>query len=1251
MKLTHLHVKAVAFLLGLGLGTSAFYARAQGDDIVSLCVNHVTMRVPFYLINRYLAIPGTTIGECTEPIESGVVSTRLATPLTVTYRGAPGQPLAGHTISWAIDTGGGDGELEVTTSVTDAQGIATNLLTLGDLPALNKVTATAAGTGEQTLFQYTGDWGPQDMVPPLYVEDFRVAPTDGSEEAANLANVKTIQNALFAGRIQAQTRAGTSRPRVKLIFGASRTYQLGTSSAPGESSNVHLRMYNNGLVGDARMWLSLIGNHATLRCRSVGSFLLYLNGRWGGSADAPVFIHNLNFESDHTLDADGVAGPTIGLFLNDELGVGETSHWEVSRNTFHNFSRGIFTFGVSNLTIRRNRFIMDQGHKSGTGANADPNVGIWFGNHGYSLTADPNGPYRYTRDVSILENEYDGWKSDTVLPESGVDSAGDGLVFGSTLGLQVRKNRIKNFSFEGIYILPATYPRVPLNENLPEVEPAVPLEAIAVNVEDNVLDGGKGHGGWGIRNDHDGTTIARNTVTNISGQGILVDPGSGTGTVIPNVRNVAIRDNVIDMVLGHGNHGMEGIRIAAVAGGAVTGNSITFRTPLFGHVLGIDCRGVDEGARISRALTITGNTIAIRDRAGNVVSPSGPGTNCYSSMGMFFQNIDITRQIVGGQTVYPLVLSGNILYPMTWGMDFYCGFLFNVDGNVVTRDSILVNNLLIQNTFHNGADGWVWLPTPAGFPSPIQEGRVLEYIAPIEANDPLPRLPDVLHHPGPAGSGSFGAAVAISGTRTVVGAPWDGTGAPAAGMAFVYDLCEKMPMILKAALANPGAADSGTFGRSVAISGTRVVVGAPDGDDGVGATYVYDLSSATPTVPVLTLTNPSPAAGDSFGNSVAISGTRILVGAPGDDAGATDAGRIYVYEMTSATPTLPVATLNNPTPAAGDNFGNAVAIDGTRAVVGASGDDTGATDAGSAYVYDLSSVTPPVPVIALNNPTPAVGDHFGNSVAISGTRVVVGAALDDTGATDAGSACVYNIAGTMPTVPVVTLNNPSPAAGDHFGRSVAISSAHVVVGAPDNDTGAVDAGSTYIYDLGSVTPTVPLATHPNPTPSLQDAFGTSVAIDGITAIVGTPNDDSIPTRKGSTYIFNPNRNDQDSDGLLDSWEQTYWPSTSGHSLLDDSDGDGYVELVEQAFGLNPTLPNPGGLPPLTVENGYLTMKLNKHPGVTYEIQSAGTLLPDSFSKNTTTILVNNDTTLKVRDNVPIGAGPARYLRVKVTAAP
>jgi len=81
---------------------------------------------------------------------------------------------------------------------------------------------------------------------------------------------------------------------------------------------------------------------------------------------------------------------------------------------------------------------------------------------------------------------------------------------------------------------------------------------------------------------------------------------------------------------------------------------------------------------------------------------------------------------------------------------------------------------------------------------------------------------------------------------------------------------------------------------------------------------------------------------------------------------------------------------------------------------------------------------------------------------------------------------------------------------------------------------------------------------------------------------------------------------------------------------------------------------PGGIPEVVNEGGFLTMTLTKRPGVSYEVQSAGTLLPalpDSFSAASTTVIINDATVLKVRDNFLIGAERGRFMRVKVTVAP
>ena len=154
------------------------------------------------------------------------------------------------------------------------------------------------------------------------------------------------------------------------------------------------------------------------------------------------------------------------------------------------------------------------------------------------------------------------------------------------------------------------------------------------------------------------------------------------------------------------------------------------------------------------------------------------------------------------------------------------------------------------------------------------------------------------------------------------------------------------------------------------------------------AQYVYDLSSGI-AILTATLDNPTPATSDQFGISVSVSADTVLVGAPLDDSAATNAGSAYVYDISTGTANL-TATLTNPTMANSDRFGNSVSISGSTLVVGAKLDDTRAIDAGSAYVYDMSNGTPLL-TATLNNPTVAPGgDQFGFSVSASGDTVVVG---------------------------------------------------------------------------------------------------------------------------------------------------------------------------------------------------------------------------------------------------------------------
>lgn len=380
----------------------------------------------------------------------------------------------------------------------------------------------------------------------------------------------------------------------------------------------------------------------------------------------------------------------------------------------------------------------------------------------------------------------------------------------------------------------------------------------------------------------------------------------------------------------------------------------------------------------------------------------------------------------------------------------------------------------------------------------------------------------VIDNPSPANNDFFGRSVAISGSRLVAGAPGDNTGASDAGSAYVHDLNSATPAIAVYALNTPSTSSDEEFGTAVAISGTMVVVGTHHDDKGAsnaGCVYVHDSTSGTPHLPVLTIENPTPVLNDYFGAAVAATGNQIIVAAYQDDGGATNAGTVYVYQRNSGTPSVPVFSIPNPTPQAQDQFGNAIAVSGPLLVAGAFKNDAGAVDAGSAYIFNLASATPAVPILTLDNPEPGAEDWFGYSVAIFGTKVAIGAYGDDTGAANSGSVYIYDTTSVTPTVPVAILRNPLPGVDDWFGYTVGIAGSNVLVGCPMNESGANDSGSAYVFDLSSETPGVPSVTMDNPAPEPEDYFGISVAISGTRLVVGASEVDVGAGDTGSAYVY------------------------------------------------------------------------------------------------------------------------------------
>ena len=347
----------------------------------------------------------------------------------------------------------------------------------------------------------------------------------------------------------------------------------------------------------------------------------------------------------------------------------------------------------------------------------------------------------------------------------------------------------------------------------------------------------------------------------------------------------------------------------------------------------------------------------------------------------------------------------------------------------------------------------------------------------------------------------FGYSVSVSDTRIVVGAYLEGTTASYAGSAYIFDINGNQIAKIQAS----DAEENDVFGRSVAVSDTRIVVAAPQEDttaDTAGAAYIFDINGNE-----LAKIQASDAQQDDyFGYSVAASDTRIVVGAPYEDTTAGTAGSAYIFDINGNQ----IAKIQASDAQADDYFGWSVAASDTRIVVGANYEDTTATSAGSAYIFDIDGNQ----IAKIQASDAEADDQFGISVAVSDTRIVVGAYQEDT---TAGSAYIFDIDGNQ----IAKIQASDAEAGDYFGWSVAVSNTRIVVGAYNESTTASLAGSAYIFDINGNQ----LAKIQASDAQQFDYFGYSVAASDTRIVVGAYLAASFA---GAAYIYKNFHNDYDS---------------------------------------------------------------------------------------------------------------------------
>ncbi|MHC4675134.1 MAG: hypothetical protein ACYTBZ_21830, partial [Planctomycetota bacterium] len=371
----------------------------------------------------------------------------------------------------------------------------------------------------------------------------------------------------------------------------------------------------------------------------------------------------------------------------------------------------------------------------------------------------------------------------------------------------------------------------------------------------------------------------------------------------------------------------------------------------------------------------------------------------------------------------------------------------------------------------------------------------------------------------------FGKSVAISGNTIVVGAVWDWMRGRGVGSAYVFTLDPLAgTWSQEAKLLSSDGAEEDYFGNSVAIVGNIVMVGARDDDDNntdSGSVYVFDLPQAT---------------GDEDGDGLSAQCDNCPqhynpnqidcdVDGIGDVCGLADGintdnnsnGIMDQCELRCSINEVDVLLASDG--AANDHFGDTLAISGETVIIGSRADDDFGTSSGAAYIYRYDSGLPSgwsqeAKLLASDG---AEYDLFGRSVVLIGEQVMVGASGDDDKGASSGSVYVFAFDGST-WIEETKLLASDGSNGDEFGHVIAASADVVVIGAHKDDDNGYDSGSAYVfrYDGANWAQEAKLLASDG---AADDWFGYSVVISDDVIVVGAYADDDMGSYSGSAYVY------------------------------------------------------------------------------------------------------------------------------------
>ena len=205
-----------------------------------------------------------------------------------------------------------------------------------------------------------------------------------------------------------------------------------------------------------------------------------------------------------------------------------------------------------------------------------------------------------------------------------------------------------------------------------------------------------------------------------------------------------------------------------------------------------------------------------------------------------------------------------------------------------------------------------------------------------------------------------------------------------------------------------------------------------------------------------------------------------------------------------------------------DYFARTLSVNGDYIAVGAYEEDGNGFNQGSVYLFKRNSDTNVSETAKIQASDAEDTDEFGSSLSINGDYIAVGARQEDSGAPNAGSVYIFKRNSDTNVTQIAKILANDPETNDYFGNSVSINGDYIAVGADRESTTASNAGSVYIFKRNSDANISQIAKIQANDAEFDDFFGLSVSMSGDYIAVGAYQEDTNFSNAGSVYIFKRN---------------------------------------------------------------------------------------------------------------------------------